>query len=1235
MNYKNNIKIVALSFVVSTLIVGCGSSSDTAVATDTTVSVSGVAIDPELQGARVFLDNNNNQIFDANDTISTLTDSLGNYKLDIPKDRLGETIFVSGGVDKVTKKSFTGTMSAIAESESTGRHITPLTTLVEKSKRNNPSLSLEEIKSKLATSLGVDVADLDKNTVDDAKLMQVALRLQKVAEGIASENPSSTLPDIYEKIAKELENKDLSASLDATITAELGNDSLGSARVKDLDNEVRRVSSPASVEALVLTVENIDDNISQAQNRTELEKDLYNNDAMRVESGEVQKEKGRRTLDSLGLADLDTQLKDKILNNDKFNTNNDTLSELKNKFQNNDFGLDADEVSQVNREQFFTENGLQDLDKSTKDNLQLKFEQSGFDFSQASDSDFKKKLEDNAFYGNGMDAENLQATVQGQLNKEITTIADGKKIVGSIVKGPIDGATIKLKDAEGNLISSTISNKGIFSFSEQTLTSEYYTVESIGGTYDDEATNTVVHIGDTQGLKTLLSKAKLQMTLDNKEYIAMTPETTLFSALVEDDMQKGIDLATAIVEAEALMTSAMIKDSSPLSALSGDKFLQTGNFTSAFPKDQSEAFARNRAISFSYMVHDLNLDASKVFDVIDLLIADYKDGKADGIVVNGKDINVSEEFALSRTKLFQDTTAKLRTGELSDSQKAQLGEMGFDIEMFGSSAQAADSNLSNLVAKYINATTLPTLHVLPLISDEDGNPSDAKETYTLTANTNVDVTIQTPEGSWITPMWRYNNNPLPVVIRTSKGTDMTLNLDNKLASDSTIHWHGFQIPAIMDGGPDVPVASGATKTYSFKMIQQAAPLWFHPHPDMETGKQVYMGLAGVYLLGDEISKNLEDTKQIPSGDKDTVLLVQDRRFGDEVNGVRELEYKTLAKDSDGMLGDLVLVNGSVLPKEEVSNTLHRYRLYNVSNARTYDFALSDGSEFTVIGTDGGLLKEPVKVNHIKLGAAERVEIVIDFSKYSVGENVMLVSNAFNGDMMSQMGNSSNSGISGMEDIGSSSVMGSSTTSGMNTMGSGISGNDNSMINGVLSNGTGLVIMRFDITSSEAEDITLYSSLPETAAITTRISEADATNKGNERQFLMSMGSTEQGMNSSGEMQMSFVINGTPFDMNTINEFVPAGAKEIWSIRNMSPMAHPFHAHAIQYQILTRNGIAASGTDLGWKDTFLVQPGETVRVIGDFSTAEGDYMYHCHILEHEDAGMMGYFRVGDTGNVGAQ
>jgi len=509
----------------------------------------------------------------------------------------------------------------------------------------------------------------------------------------------------------------------------------------------------------------------------------------------------------------------------------------------------------------------------------------------------------------------------------------------------------------------------------------------------------------------------------------------------------------------------------------------------------------------------------------------------------------------------------------------------------GNTIQIDDINSS----QFLLTDKLPKLHILPVLSDEDGNLSDNKERYTLIANQDVNVKIESPNGDWVTPMWRYNNNPLPVVIRTYRGTDMTLNFHNKLSSDSTIHWHGFKIPADMDGGPDYPVKPNFSKVYSFKMNQPASSLWFHPHPDMQTGKQVYMGLAGVYILDDDISTNLENSKKLPSKDRDIVLLVQDRRFAKEVDGVRELLYKDKSIDSDGMLGDTILVNGSETPKLEVGTAQYRFRLYNVSNAKNYDFAFSDGRDFTIVGTDGGLLKNPVKQNHILLGAAERVEMIVDFSKDKIGTKVALISRAFEDDNM-------NMGMSGMDS----------------------GGGDMQNTDGRVANGTEVNIMRFDINSEIEDDITIYKELPANSEITYRLDPYSADNFGDEREFDMTMA-----MDGS----MAFVINGKKFDLDRVDEFVEANSTEIWNITNNSAMAHPFHAHAIQWQILSRNGIASSGTDLGWKDTFLVKANESVKIIGRFEPINsGDYMYHCHILEHEDAGMMGYFRVGNSGNL---
>ncbi len=870
-------------------------------------------------------------------------------------------------------------------------------------------------------------------------------------------------------------------------------------------------------------------------------------------------------------------------------------------------------------------------------------------------------------------------SVTATSNSPVVTSSD--KLAGSLLKGPITNATVTIYDANGKEVGQTTSMNGKFLLPTLTLTSEYYTIESTGGSYEDEATKTTVNISENDGLKTLVSKTEFEEMLTKKEFVSLTPETTIFAELTKEKIDAGMDLATASSESEQLIYDLLIKDSSPMPMLEGDVFSKRGDLTQT-PSKILEAFAKNRAIAFSTFVKELNIAPERAFEIMSKIKEDIKDGKSDGIDVDGDgtvDVDGTQEYALARTKLFNNTTNRLRNGELSPEETENLRQMGFDVESIQTDRANKDANLSAEVSKYMASTTLPTLHILETMSDEDGDSTDAKETYTLTANTEVNVTIETPNGSWVTPMWRYNNKQLPLVIRTNRGTAMTLKLDNQLDSDSTIHWHGFKIPAIMDGGPDVPVASGTTKDYTFTMSQPASSMWFHPHPDMETGKQVYMGLAGAFLLEDEISKKLEADKNLPSGDRDVVLLVQDRRFAPEENGVRKLQYMTMGMDSDGMLGDKVLVNGSVIPKYEVDTAQYRFRLYNVSNARNYKFAFNDGRKFKVVGTDGGLLNEPVELDSITLGAAERVEIVVDFSKDTVGTKVMMVSQPTAGDMMSMMGgmdgmdgmgdgnsgemagmngmNDSSemggmNGMSGMGDGNSSGMAGmndSSEMGGMNGM-SGMGSMSNNGMGGMMGMagaGEGLVIMRFDVTTAVTDDVTLYEKLPSNAEIATRIDPATAVNSDKSRQFVMmmdmgNMGNMDGNMgsmnnsNNSGGMNMTFVINGKTFDMNRVDEFIGAGSTEIWEIKNASPMAHPFHAHAVQYQILSRNGVPATGVDLGWKDTFLVQPGESIKIIAKFDPvlSVGDYMYHCHILEHEDAGMMGYFRVGESGNVGS-
>lgn len=453
-------------------------------------------------------------------------------------------------------------------------------------------------------------------------------------------------------------------------------------------------------------------------------------------------------------------------------------------------------------------------------------------------------------------------------------------------------------------------------------------------------------------------------------------------------------------------------------------------------------------------------------------------------------------------------------------------------------------------------TALAAFQRLPVLADADGNPNDAAATYNLTADANVPVTVDTPIGPWTTPMLRYNSLQLQPVIKAKRGTTVTINLRNNLTEDTTIHWHGFKIPGDQDGGPDSPIAPGASFTYQFRIDQPAGSLWFHPHAEGTTATQVYGGLAGAFVLTDDITEALETNKQLPASDFDIPLMIQDRSFGADNGGVRPLTYGGMMGGITGMLGDYLLVNGVIAPALNVETRQYRFRLFNGSNARVYDFALSNGATFNIIGTDGGLLPAPVVTDHIRLAPGERSEIVVDFRGASVNDTLALVNRATNN----------------------------------------------------------LVAVQFNVTNAVTDDVTLYSNLPADAEVYQRLTAADANRT---RSFVM---------NTVGMMR--FAINGKLFDPNRIDEQVAAGTTEIWEITNNTNMAHPFHAHAIQWQILDINGVAASGIDVGWKDTVLVLPGQTVRFIGRFDPVvnTGLYYYHCHILEHEEAGMLGSFQI---------
>jgi len=212
-----------------------------------------------------------------------------------------------------------------------------------------------------------------------------------------------------------------------------------------------------------------------------------------------------------------------------------------------------------------------------------------------------------------------------------------------------------------------------------------------------------------------------------------------------------------------------------------------------------------------------------------------------------------------------------------------------------------------------------------------------------------------------------------------------------IANATSLHLHGLVASATADTAPSgccTAVPPGASAgTSVFTPDQSAATLWYHPHPHLDTGRQVYWGLAGLLLLDDPADGALN----LPHayGVDDLPLIVQDRRFKAD----RTFAFRTSKEDEEGVLGDHLLVNGVLAPHADVAATRVRLRLVNASNARAYLFALSDGRSFQLIATDGGLLPAPATVDQVLVPAGGRSEIVVDFSR-DPSRSLYLVSRAF-------------------------------------------------------------------------------------------------------------------------------------------------------------------------------------------------------------------------------------------------
>ena len=459
------------------------------------------------------------------------------------------------------------------------------------------------------------------------------------------------------------------------------------------------------------------------------------------------------------------------------------------------------------------------------------------------------------------------------------------------------------------------------------------------------------------------------------------------------------------------------------------------------------------------------------------------------------------------------------------------------------------------------------------------------------SGTNFSLTVQTGTkqffGTNNTPTYGYNGNFLGPTLLIKKGDSITLNVTNNLTQKTTVHWHGFHVAPKNDGGPHQVINPGATWRPSFKMRNEAATFWYHPHGDGKTEIQISKGLAGMIIVRD----NIEATYTLPRRYKidDFPLIVQSKAF--------DVLYQFATATHEDSIN---MVNGTIKPFLQTPKQVVRLRLLNASGDRTYNFGLSNNANFYIIGSDGGLLSQPYLTNRVRLSTGERAEILVDFSSYTIGTQLYLKS--YSSELPK--------GIIGSDSVGTANIV---------------------IAEGYYSNwlnGADFNVLRFDIIASTANPVT---TIPVSFAPKIPISQAtiNAT-----RNIHFSPDTITSGQ--QGKVDGPFFMNNKPFHMDSINIISYLNNVEIWKLSNSTMIAHPFHIHDIEFFVLDINGIPPPPQHQGLKDVFLVQPKDTVRFITKFTTftdANVPYMYHCHLLHHEDEGMMGSFLVLDPNAIG--
>ena len=390
-------------------------------------------------------------------------------------------------------------------------------------------------------------------------------------------------------------------------------------------------------------------------------------------------------------------------------------------------------------------------------------------------------------------------------------------------------------------------------------------------------------------------------------------------------------------------------------------------------------------------------------------------------------------------------------------------------------------------------------------------------------------------------MWTYGGTYPGLTIRRPTGETNEVTFTNNLnaaAGELTVHNHGNHSTAVNDGQPDsLLIPTGGSRTYSYDGLEEGADQrgkmqFYHDHRMDVTGRNIWMGLTGMYIVDDPA-----DPQTLPSGVFDLPLAIADRQF----DANNQIPY---VFDPNGVTGDKFLVNGVYQPYLEVGDRKYRFRILNASNHRTYNLTLSTGGSFTQIGTESGLLPAPVTRTEMRIGPAERLDVVVDFAG-KLGQNLYLTDTL-----------------------------------------------------------TGTEIVQFRVTQHVIDD----STIPATLRPLPDIGEPTVTRNW-----------------SFDRTSGHWTINGLRFDPNRVDARPVLGTTEKWVFTNPTGQAHTVHIHDVSQQCLSRNGGSCYAYET-MKETWYLAPGDAVEVKLKFTDHTGMFMLHCHMVEHEDDGMMTQFEV---------